>query len=49
VYPPVAKESVHKGKKINGIRSVPWDDDGDEGRTGDWKERGYKRPLETLA
>jgi hypothetical protein len=35
VYPPVAKESVRKGKKINGIHSVLWDDDGDEGTTSD--------------
>jgi len=35
VYPPVAKESVGKGKEIKGISSVPWDDDGDDGRTSD--------------
>jgi hypothetical protein len=35
VYPPVAKESVCKDKTIKGIRSVPWDDDGDEGSPSD--------------
>jgi hypothetical protein len=35
VYPPVAKESVRKGKEIKGIRSFPWDDDGAEGWTSD--------------
>jgi hypothetical protein len=28
-------ESVGKDKEIKGIRSVPWDDDGDEGATSD--------------
>jgi hypothetical protein len=35
VYPSVANESVRKGKKIEGLRSFPWDDDGDEGSTSD--------------
>jgi hypothetical protein len=35
VYPPVAKENTRKGKNIKGIRSLPWDDDGDEGSTSD--------------
>jgi hypothetical protein len=35
VYPPFAKESAHKDKEINGICSVPWDDDGDEGTPSD--------------
>jgi hypothetical protein len=35
VYPPVAKESVRKGKKIKGICSVPLDDDGGERATSD--------------
>jgi hypothetical protein len=35
VYPPVGKESVHKGKKLKGIDSVPLERDGDEGMTSD--------------
>ena len=35
VYPPVAKESVRKGKGIKGIHNFLWDDDGDEGSTSD--------------
>jgi hypothetical protein len=35
VYPPVAKESVRKRKKINGICSVPSEDDGGEGGASD--------------
>jgi hypothetical protein len=35
VYPPVAKESVHKDKKLKEIRSFLLDDDGDEGAASD--------------
>jgi hypothetical protein len=32
VYPPIAKENLHKDKEIKGICSVPLDDDETKGR-----------------